>query len=104
MAPLNWQEIKHRYKKGTKVPQLVGSDSFEVTEVTEDALHFRWRLVEGTLKRRDLERAVELIEQGVMRPDKVTLTSDYRTLVTDERPTTAVALLQDLGYLTGERC
>lgn len=99
MAGLDWQVVKERYRGGTLVPTLVGSTTFEVTEVTEVAIHFKWRLVEGTIKRRDLERIVELIEQGVVRPDKLTLTSDYRTLVTDERPTTAAALLQDLGYI-----
>lgn len=99
MAELDWQVVKEKYRSGTQVPTLVGSTTFEVTEVTEVAIHFKWRLVEGTIKRRDLERIVELIDQGVVRPDKVTLTSDYRTLVTDERPTTAAALLQDLGYI-----
>jgi hypothetical protein len=99
MAVLNWQIVKERYRSGTLVRTLVGANTFEITEVTDEAIHFRWRLVEGTIKRRDLERIVDLIEQGVVRPDKVTLTSDYRTLVTDERPTTAAALLQDLGYL-----
>ena len=99
MAPLNWDDVKDRYSGGTKVPYLVGSNTFEVAEVTDDAIHFKWRLIEGTVKRCDLERIVELIEEGAVRPDKVTLTSDYRTLVTDERPTTAIALLQDLGYI-----
>ena len=99
MAPLDWNEVKDRYKSGTKVPYLVGSKSFEIEEVTDDAIHFKWRLIEGTIKRRDLERIVDLIEQGAVRRDKVTLTSDYRTLVTDERPTTAIAILQDFGYV-----
>ncbi len=99
MAPLNWDEVKQRYPSGTQVPYLVGTMEFEVAEVTDEAIHFKWRLIEGTIKRRDLERIVALIEEGVVRPDKVTLTSDYRTLVTDERPTTAIAILQDLGYV-----
>lgn len=99
MASLNWEEVKKRYPPGKHVRQLVGSHTFEIAEVTDDALRFKWRLTEGTIKRRDLERIVELIEQRVVRPDKVTLTSDYRTLVSDERPTTAIAILQDIGYL-----
>ncbi len=99
MAPLNWEDVKERYSEGAKIPYLVGTQSFEVAEVTDEAIHFKWRLIEGTVKRRDLDRIVQLIEDGVVRPDKVTLTSDYRTLVTDERPTTAAAILQDLGYI-----
>ena len=99
MAPLNWDEVRGRYSSGTQVPYLVGSKTFEIAEVTDEAIRFKWRLIEGTIKRRDLERIVELIEEGVVRRDKVTLTSDYRTLVTDERPTTAISILQDLGYL-----
>lgn len=99
MAQLNWEEVKARYPAGTRVPYLVGDQTFEIAEVTADAIRFKWRLIEGKVKRRDLERIVELIEQKVVRPDKVTLTSDYRTLVSDERPTTAIAILQDLGYI-----
>jgi hypothetical protein len=99
MAPLDWDLVRERYPAGTRVRQLIGPETFEIVQVTDDAVRFKWRLVQGSLKRRDLERAVELIEQGVVRGDKVTLTSDYRTLVSDERPTTAIAILQDLGYL-----
>lgn len=99
MAPLNWDEVKERYASGKQVPYLVGTKTFEIAEVTDEAIRFKWRLIEGTIKRRDLERIVELIEDGVVRADKVTLTSDYRTLVTDERPTTAISILQDLGYI-----
>ncbi len=99
MALLNWEEVKQRYPAGKRIPQLVGPHTFEIAEVTDEVLRFKWRLIEGTIKRQDLERIVEFIEQGVVRPDKVTLTSDYRTLVSDERPTTAIAILQDLGYI-----
>lgn len=99
MAQLDWEEVKAKYPPGAQVPTLVGSQTFEIAEVTDDAIRFKWRLIEGKVKRRDLERIVELIEQRVVRPDKVTLTSDYRTLVSDERPTTAIAILQDLGYI-----
>ena len=99
MSPLNWEQVKQRYPDGTMVPHITGSRRFEILRITDDAIYFKWGVVlEGTLSRSNLERAVELLNQGMMRPDPASLTSDYRTLVSDQRPTTAVALLKDLGY------
>lgn len=101
MSPLNWEEVKKKYKPGTMVPHLIGNKRFEILRVTDDAIHFKWAVVsDGMVQRRNLERLVELVAEGVVRPDPVTLTSDYRTLIGDERPTTAVAILNDLGYLS----
>ncbi len=98
-SPLNWEKVKQRYPDGTMVSQITGSRHFEILRVTDDAVYFKWGVIpEGTLSRSNLERAVELLNQGMMLPDSASLTSDYRTLVSDERPTTAVALLKDLGY------
>jgi hypothetical protein len=100
MVPLDWNMVKEKYKPGTKVRHIVGSRAFEILRVTEEAIYFKWGAVpEGAIHRSHLERIVELIEEGVVRPDQVTLTSDYRTLVSDERPTTAIGVLKDLGYV-----
>lgn len=98
--PLDWEKVKEKYRPGTKVRHIVGSRTFEITSVTDDAIHFKWDLVpEGVIRREHLERIVDLIEEGVVRPDQVTLSGDYRTLVSDERPTTAIGILKDLGYV-----
>lgn len=99
MNPLIWEQVKQRYPDGTMVPHITGSRKFEILRVTDDAIHFKWGVVsDGIVSRSNLERAVELLIHGVMLPDPASLTSDYRTLVSDEKPTTAAALLKDLGY------
>ncbi|MGD0185535.1 MAG: hypothetical protein ABSC25_09820 [Roseiarcus sp.] len=99
MNPLNWEQVKERYPTGTMVNHITGSRQFEILRVTDDGVYFKWGVVrEGVVSRSNLERAVELLIQGVMLPDPSSLTSDYRTLVSDEKPTTAAALLKDLGY------
>lgn len=99
MTGLDWTLVRARYPAGRMVPHMVGQRRFEVLRVTDDALHFRWDVIEdGTISRCHLERAVELIEEGVLITDPAAITSDYRTLVSDERPTIAAALLKDLGY------
>lgn len=99
MTSLNWERVRQRYPDGAMVPHMVGARKFEILRVSDDAIHFRWDVIEnGTVSRCNLERAAELIEEGVMLTDPSCITSDYRTLVSDERPTIAAALLKDLGY------
>lgn len=100
MSPLDWERVKEKYQPGTMVPHIAGSRSFEILRVTDDAIYFKWGVVpEGKIERRHLERLVELIEQGVISTDPVTMTSDYRTLVSDERPTSAIGIVKDLGFI-----
>ncbi|MBE0546079.1 MAG: hypothetical protein IH627_00125 [Rubrivivax sp.] len=99
MPNLNWDQVRQRYPDGTMVPHITGSRKFEVLRVADDAVYFKWAVInEGTVSRCNLERAVELLNEGVLLPDPSSLTSDYRTLVSDERPTIAIALLKDLGF------
>ncbi len=99
MTSLDWEQVRRRYPDGTMVPHMVGKRKFEILRVADDAIHFRWDVIEdGTVSRSNLERAVELIEDGELLTDINSITSDYRTLVSDERPTIAAALLKDLGY------
>lgn len=99
MTSLNWEQVRQRYPVGTMVPHMVGARKFEILRVTDEAIHFRWDVIEdGTVSRCNLERAVELIADGELLTDLACITSDYRTLISDERPTIAAALLKDLGY------
>lgn len=98
--PLDWGAVKAKYKGGAQVRHLVGPLTFDILAVDDDVIHFNWRVVtNGTVHRRNLERMVELLEEGVVYDDLQTLTSDYRTLVSDERPTIAIGILRDLGYV-----
>ncbi|MEZ5121564.1 MAG: hypothetical protein R2736_08310 [Solirubrobacterales bacterium] len=98
--PLDWDLVTAKYRDGATISTLVGNRQLHITSVGDDGIHCKWDVVQDCLlSRRNLERAVELLEDGTVRADPVTITSDYRTLVADERPTTAAAVLKDLGYL-----
>jgi hypothetical protein len=85
------------------INQLVGKRVLEIKGVDDEGIQFKWGVVSnGVLHRANLERLVELLESGAIRANAVTITSDYRTLVSDERPTTAVAVVRDLGYFNPE--
>lgn len=104
MSPLNWELVKEKYAGGALVPHLAGNRSLEILRVTDDAIYFKWGVVpEGKVERCHLERLVDLIEQGLISTDPVTLTSDYRTLISDERPTTAIGIAKDLGFIPDNR-
>lgn len=102
-----WDKVKERYKPGMEVPQLYPDvlktrtkSTFTILDVDDEYLHFKWGVVRhGTISRSNLERMAELIEDGVVKQDLDTLVSDYRTIVSDERPTTACALLVDMGII-----
>ncbi len=101
--PLDWEAVREKYNSGAKVKHMVGKLTFEIINVDDSAIHFNWRVVSnGTVHRRNLERMVELLEEGVVFDDMQTLTSDYRTLVSDERPTIAIGILMDLGFVSSE--
>ncbi len=102
-----WQKVKEKYTPGTEVHQLYwqalegrGKNTFTVLEVDDDYVYFKWGVVRrGTLSRTNLERMAELVSDNSVSQDLDTLVSDYRTLIADERPTTACALLVDMGII-----
>lgn len=99
--PLDWKAVTEKYKDGAKVKHMVGELTFDIINVDDSAIYFNWRVVSnGTVHRSNLERMVELLEEGVVFDDMQTLTSDYRTLVSDERPTIAIGILMDLGFVS----
>ena len=100
MSVLDWEEVKRKYPPGSQVNQLIGDQKFTILLVDDEGVNFRWRLVRnGRLSRSNLERMADLIADGAVMNNPETLVSDYRTIIGDERPTTACALLQDLGFI-----
>ncbi len=98
--PLNWSDVKKKYKPGSVIPYIAGNKTFTVTKVTDDEIHVSTVANPGAvIKRKNLERFVELLEEGKLQKDVFTLTDDYRTLVDDNRPTSAVSIVKDLGFI-----
>ncbi len=98
--PLDWEHVKNTYRNGALVPFIAGGKKFKVTKVTDDAVFVSTPAnPNAPIKRENLERMVMLIETKRVSTDLATLTDDYRTLVEDNRATSAVSILKDLGYI-----
>jgi hypothetical protein len=96
---LDWVTVKKKYGKGAEVPTVAGGKTLTVIGVDDEAIHIKSPLWTAKLSRKNLEKGVELIEQGVIARDPGLFVEDYRIYVTDERPTSAAHILRDLGVL-----
>jgi hypothetical protein len=97
--PMSWFEVEKRYDGGVQIPTVAGGKTLQVTSVDAAGVHIRNALWRDTLLRQDLEKAVDLIEQGRMSRDAGRFVEEYRVLVADVRATSAAHVLKDLGFL-----
>lgn len=97
--PLTWATVQQRYDGGGSVPTMAGGRRLEITGVDADGVHIRNALWRDTLRRADLEKAVELLEAGRMTRHAGLFVEEYRLLVADVRASSAAHVLKDLGYL-----
>ncbi len=100
--PLDWGKVLERYREGSEVESVPGASAVKVTSADEERVYIAHRLWKDSLSRQNLEKAVELIEQGKMSTEVGDLVSQYRMHVADERPTMAAVILKDLGHLEGD--
>ncbi len=97
--PLNWKEVKKKYAKGTEIPTVAGGKTLTITGCDDKAIYIENPLWKAELSRVNLEKGVELIEEGLIDKDPGLFVEDYRVYVTDERSTSAAHVLYDLGFL-----
>lgn len=97
--PLDWTEVQSRYGGGTRIPTVAGGKELDIVGADERAIHIKHRLWEDQLERQHLEKAVELIETGVIPRQARWFVEDYRALVVDVRATSVAHVLKDLGHL-----
>jgi hypothetical protein len=97
--PLDWAKVKKKYGKGANVPTVAGGKTLTVTGCDDEAIYIENPLWKAKLSRENLEKGVELIEQGVIDKNPGLFVEDYRVYVTDERSTSAAHILRDLGFL-----
>ncbi len=97
--PLDWEEVIDRYQPGEEGTPIPGAPQTKVTGVDEERIYVEHRLWKDTLSRRNLEKAVELLEENRLPKGAEDAIGKYRMLVADERPTLATKVLKDLGYL-----
>lgn len=101
--PLKWSDVQKKYGKGAQVPTVAGNKTLEVTGADESAIYIRNPLWQAQLSRSNLEKGVELIEQGLISRDPGLFVEDYRVYVCDERATSAAHILRDLGFLDADQ-
>lgn len=97
--PLDWSYVLERYRDGSDVASLPGTATLSVSGADEEKIYVSHRLWKASLSRENLERAIDLVEKGEMTRNAADFIDQYRTVVADERPTTAATVLKDLGYL-----
>ena len=98
-VPLDWLQVRSRYGGGAEIPTVAGGKTLTIVGADEHRIFVRSHLWEAALHRENLERAVELIEEGVISRDPRFFVDDYKVLVADERATTVAHVLMDLGFL-----
>ncbi len=96
---MDWEAVKDRYKGGASIEPIPGAATLAVTGADDEHVYVKHRLWTAALSRKNLEKAVDLLEQGKMTRKSGDFIDQYRTFVADERPTTAATVLKDLGYL-----
>jgi hypothetical protein len=99
LVPLDWEVVKQRYANGAQIEPIPGASTLEVTGADDEKVYVKHRLWKDSLSRRNLEKAVGLLDEGRMTRKSGDFIDQYRTYVEDERPTTAATVLKDLGYL-----
>jgi hypothetical protein len=97
--PLNWEDVQKKYDGGTRITTVAGGKTLQITGVDAEGIHIRNALWKDTLRRRDLEKAVGLVEANKMTRQAGPFVEEYRALVADVRATSAAHVLKDLGWL-----
>jgi hypothetical protein len=91
---LDWEKIKERYQKNP-ITYTKDGDKFKVGRITNTTLFVDLPCGEQPIKRRNLEKAVQLLNDG----EKIVTPGDYVRLVKDERSKNAWAILRDMGFI-----
>jgi hypothetical protein len=97
--PLDWSRVVERYGEGAEVPTITGGKFLHVTRATDEAIYIECPIWSAVLERRDLEKGVDLIEEGTISSDPGLFVEDYMLYVSNTRATSVAHILRDLGFL-----
>ncbi len=97
--PLDWSLVKSKYGNGFEVPTVSGGKFLHVTRADDDAIYIETPIWSAVLDRGNLEKGVELIEQGMISRDPGLFVEDYMLYVANQRATSVAHILRDLGFL-----
>jgi hypothetical protein len=97
--PLDWSKVKEKYGIGFKVPTVTGGKFLQISRVDDEAIYIESPIWSAVLRRLDLEKGVELIEEGTISRDPGLFVEDYMLYVSNVRATSVAHILRDLGIL-----
>lgn len=97
--PLDWSEVTAKYGKGFKVPTVTGGKFLKISSADEKAIYIESPIWTATLERANLEKGVNLIEEGLISSDPGLFVEDYMLYVSNQRATSVAHILRDLGFL-----
>ena len=97
--PLDWGEVIGKYGKGARVPTITGGKFLHVAGADEQAIYIESPIWSAALDRKDLEKGVRLIEDGMISSDPGLFVEDYMLYVSNQRATSVAHILKDLGFL-----
>ncbi|WP_425005613.1 hypothetical protein [Mycolicibacterium sp. S3B2] len=96
---MDWESVLAKYRDGASVETLPGGAAISVSGADDERIYVKHRLWTAELSRSNLQRGVELVNEGAIPRNANQFIDKYRVLVADERPTVAATVLKDLGYL-----
>ena len=97
--PLDWPLVMDRYAHGAAVPTISGGKFLQVSGADEAAIHIKTPVWEAVLDRANLEKAVQLIEDGTISSDPGLFVEDYMLYISKVKATSVAHILRDLGFL-----
>jgi hypothetical protein len=97
--PLDWSNVIEKYGNGAKVPTITGGKFLNVSGADDRGIHLESPIWTDTLERANLEKGVELIEEGTISRDPGLFVEDYMLYVANQRATSVAHILRDLGFL-----
>ena len=97
--PLDWSKVVEKCKDGFKVPTLTGGKFLQISAADDAAIHIENPVWISTLERAHLEKAVQLIEEGLLSTDPGLFVEDYMLYVSNHRATSVAHIMRDLGYI-----
>jgi len=97
--PLDWLTVIEKYRNGYKVPTVTGGKYLQVARADETAIYIESPIWSATLDRANLEKGVQLIEEGLISSDPGLFVEDYMLYVANQRATSVAHILRDLGFL-----
>ena len=97
--PLDWSKVTQKYGNGFNVPTVAGGKFLQISRADDEAIYIESPIWTATLRRIDLEKAVELIEAGTISRDPGLFVEDYMLYVTNVRATSVAHILRDLDFL-----